>query len=73
MPHGKPAGVPCVQLDEQGRCGLFGNPQRPAVCSSLQPSRAMCGDSRTHALKWLAHLELETAPDRAASAPPPKP
>ncbi|MEN9889340.1 MAG: hypothetical protein RL559_1377, partial [Pseudomonadota bacterium] len=31
MPQGKPAGVPCVQLDAQRRCKLFGLPERPAV------------------------------------------
>jgi hypothetical protein len=62
MPQGKPAGVPCVQLDEQLRCRLFGDPRRPAVCGSLQPSRAMCGGDRGHALRWLAQLETITAP-----------
>ncbi len=62
MPDGKPAGVACVQLDGQGRCQLFGRPERPAVCSSLQPSVEMCGEERTHALRWLARLEAATAP-----------
>ena len=66
MPHGKPAGVPCVQLDEQGLCRIFGDPRRPKVCGSLQPSRAMCGDeldvaaTRTHALHYLSELERLT-------------
>ena len=62
MPQGKPAGVPCVQLDEQLRCRLFGQPQRPAVCGSLQPSLAMCGDTAAQAMSWLARLEVLTAP-----------
>lgn len=62
MPHGKPAGVPCVQLDEQRRCRLFGLPERPAVCLSLQPHADMCGDSREQALRWLGYLEQDTAP-----------
>jgi Fe-S-cluster containining protein len=62
MPQGKPASVRCVQLDDDHRCGLFGRPERPAVCISLQPSVAMCGSSREHALHWLAELELQTAP-----------
>jgi len=70
MPQGKPAGVPCVQLDGAGRCRLFGQPGRPAVCSSLQPSADMCGSSRTHAMQWLARLELATAPTRAAGQRP---
>lgn len=62
MPQGKPAGVPCVQLDDAGLCKLFGRPERPAVCGSLQPSIAMCGDTREHAMQWLARLDRDTAP-----------
>jgi uncharacterized protein len=62
MPDGKPAGVRCVQLDADLRCQLFGLPQRPAVCGSLRPSAAMCGDSREHALRWLGSLEQDTKP-----------
>ena len=62
MPQGKPAGVRCVQLDEAQRCRLFGDPRRPAVCASLAPSVAMCGDGRGHAMRWLAELERRTAP-----------
>ncbi len=61
-PQGKPAGVPCAQLDEQLRCKLFGRPERPAVCASLRPSPEMCGDTREQALRWLGHLESCTAP-----------
>jgi hypothetical protein len=61
MPHGKPAGVRCVQLDEHNGCRIFGQPGRPAVCASLAPSREMCGDGRTHALFYLAELERLTA------------
>ena len=61
MPNGKPAGVPCIQLDDEGRCKLFGLPERPAVCLSLQPEPAMCGDNREHALHYLASLENSTA------------
>ena len=62
MPHGKPAGVRCVQLDEANRCRLFGRPERPAFCASLQPSHEMCGESRTQAIAWLTALERATAP-----------
>ena len=62
MPLGKPAGVRCVQLDAQQRCRIFGRPERPEVCRSLQPSDEMCGDTRQHALAWLQRLELGTAP-----------
>jgi hypothetical protein len=62
MPHGKPAGVRCAQLDAQQRCRLFGKPERPAVCRSLQPSVAMCGESREQAMQRLDWLELQTSP-----------
>ena len=62
MPQGKPAGVPCVQLDAALGCRLFGLPTRPAVCSSLQPHAEMCGSDRTHALRWLSQLEAATEP-----------
>ncbi len=62
MPEGKPAGVRCVQLDELERCKIFGHPERPAVCASLMPDRDMCGESREHAMHWLARMEEQTAP-----------
>ncbi len=61
MPHGKPAGARCVQLDAAGRCRIFGDPRRPAVCASLSPSREMCGDDAAEALAWLTRLEADTA------------
>ena len=62
MPKGKPAGVPCVQLDEALRCRLFGRPERPAFCASLRPGPEMCGGSREAAMVILAALEAATAP-----------
>lgn len=63
MPEGKPAGVACVQLDEQLRCRLFGQPERPAVCRGLKPGPEMCGDTREHAMHYLEGLESATRPD----------
>jgi hypothetical protein len=60
MPHGKPAGIPCVQLLPDYRCALFGRPERPAVCVSLRPTAEMCGESREQALAFLARLEALT-------------
>lgn len=61
MPSGKPAGVPCVQLDEQNLCRIFGDPRRPAVCASLQPAAEMCGATRGDAMTYLTQLEQATA------------
>ncbi|OOG49844.1 YkgJ family cysteine cluster protein [Rhodanobacter sp. C01] len=60
MPHGKPAGVRCVQLTDDNRCAIFGDPRRPAVCSGLKPELAMCGMDRQHALTYLDALEMAT-------------
>ncbi|HUA78815.1 MAG TPA: YkgJ family cysteine cluster protein [Dyella sp.] len=60
MPQGKPAGVRCVQLTDDNRCALFGDPRRPAVCAHLQPEPVMCGPDRAHALRWLDELEAIT-------------
>jgi hypothetical protein len=62
MPHGKPAGIACVQLDDDHRCRLFGRPERPRVCASLRPQAAMCGADRMQALSLLDALERATAP-----------
>jgi hypothetical protein len=68
MPLGKPAGVPCVQLDEQLRCKIFGQPERPAVCGQLQASVEMCGsedDQGAFARIYLTRLEELTHPGRS--------
>lgn len=62
MPHGKPAGIPCVQLLPDLRCALFGRPERPAFCASLRPTESMCGKTRAEALDYLAGLERATRP-----------
>lgn len=61
-PNGKPAGVPCPFLDTSLRCTLFGKPERPAVCSNLPPSPAMCKNSAEEALSYLWELEVLTSP-----------
>ncbi|MCR5884516.1 YkgJ family cysteine cluster protein [Rhizobacter sp. J219] len=58
----KPAGVRCLHLTADNACAIFGHPDRPAVCSSLQPSSEMCGDTREQALRWLGHIEQLTTP-----------
>ena len=62
MPHGKPAGVRCVQLGADQRCLIFGQPGRPTVRASRQPEPTMCGDQRSHAMIFLAQLEALTQP-----------
>lgn len=70
LPQGKPAGLPCPQLDAALRCRLFGRPERPAVCASLRPGPEMCGTSRDEAMAVLAALEAATAPAQPAGGMP---
>ena len=60
MPAGKPAGVRCVQLTDDGCCKLFGNSARPAVCIGFSAAPDTCGVTRHDALAILARLEVLT-------------
>ena len=70
MPHGKPAGIPCIQLTPDFRCALFGHPDRPAVCVSLRPHPSFCGIDRQEALFLLSTLEQLTLPSGDSVASP---
>lgn len=69
MPEGKPAGVRCIQLDDDGRCRIFGRPERPAVCSGLAASLDMCGTKDEEAYTYLKALEQATQPIPSVSKP----
>jgi hypothetical protein len=60
MPHGKPAGVRCVQLNDDFMCRLFGSAQRPAVCRGFRSASDTCGASRVEGLAILSRLEAMT-------------
>jgi uncharacterized protein len=60
MPDGKPAGVPCVNLDESRRCRLFGMPERPRVCVDLRFDEALCGDGPATAHARWGAMEAAT-------------
>lgn len=60
MSEGKPAGVPCVQLDERLGCKIFGHPERPAVCGGFKPMPDVCGTNRDEALWLIGELERLT-------------
>lgn len=70
MPDGKPSGVRCVQLTDDNRCKLYGQPERPAVCNRLRPNEEMCGSSTEEALVYLYELERLTIPEPAKVAVP---
>lgn len=62
MPNGKAAGTRCLHLGDDNLCQLFGKPERPAICSSFQPSADACGATRSEAFVLIAELEKLTAP-----------
>lgn len=60
MPEGKPAGVRCVQLNDDNLCRLFGDPSRPTVCERFDFDHSVCGEHREQALATLTWLETST-------------
>lgn len=60
MPHGKPAGVRCIQLTEDNKCKLFKDARRPKVCGSLTPSFEICGTDKEEAFLYWKNLEALT-------------
>ncbi|GGK60677.1 YkgJ family cysteine cluster protein [Amphritea balenae] len=63
MPAGKPAGVPCSNLDAQLNCKIWNDPAYPALCQAFIADQEHCGNNRVQALHILNLLEAETAPD----------
>ncbi len=64
MPHGKSAGVRCINLSDDNRCTIFGSEERPSFCSSLMPSEEMCGTSTLEAMRRLEILEKLTSSNK---------
>ncbi|MGW8316079.1 MAG: hypothetical protein ACWGNV_10790 [Bacteroidales bacterium] len=62
MPDGKPAGVCCIHLTSDYRCGIYGDPARPEVCRKFMADPEICGKNRVEAMLLLAALERGTAP-----------
>lgn len=61
MPHGKPAGMRCLQLDDNNYCLIFGMSDRPAVCSTFHADIEVCGNTAEQAIQLLGWLEQSTA------------
>ncbi len=57
MTNGKPAGVPCIHLDDQMRCKIFNHPDRPVTCYNYKAEIQFCGNTREEAFKILDQLE----------------
>lgn len=66
MPQGKAAGTRCLQLTDDGKCKLFGQPSRPLVCNRIQPCLEMCGTTTDQAYAYLTRLESATRPTPTA-------
>ena len=66
MTEGKPAGMRCIQLTPENLCGIYGRPDRPAVCASFPARADHCGASQEEALRLLDELERLTAAPRRA-------
>lgn len=64
MAGGKSAGERCFQLSADNACKLFGTSERPAVCTSYQPSEEFCGSGNDDAYRLLAALERATRIER---------
>ncbi|MGF1707174.1 YkgJ family cysteine cluster protein [Enterovibrio baiacu] len=60
MPNGKAAGERCIQLNDENLCKIFGQPDRPAVCSQFKADREICGTTNAHAMAVLIELETLT-------------
>lgn len=56
MPYGKPAGVRCIHLMADYRCGLWGKPERPEVCGAFRAEEEFCGRDRDEAIQILTSL-----------------
>ena len=57
MPEGKPAGIRCLNLDDDFRCRLYGTTERPSVCMNFKAEPLICGNSREQAMDILTELE----------------
>ena len=60
MPNGKPAGVKCIQLDENLKCLIFGKKERPLTCMYFEAEVLVCGNNSSEAKRILTELEENT-------------
>lgn len=62
MPEGKPAGVPCANLDLQNyQCRIWSQDNYPSLCAGFQAEIEVCGASRGEAIRLIGELETRTA------------
>jgi hypothetical protein len=61
MPDGKPAGIRCLHLSLDMLCGIFGRPDRPAVCGQFAAEPDVCGTGREDAIRLIGWWETMTS------------
>lgn len=61
MPNGKAAGERCLQLTPENLCSIFGQPERPAVCSAFEADPEVCGSNDEEAIRLIGWWEQMTA------------
>ena len=60
MPDGKPAGIRCIQLNDDNLCNIFGKSERPEVCGRFKADADICCDADIDAMNNLIELENMT-------------
>jgi len=63
MPEGKPAGVVCIHLAEDLRCGIYDQSVRPKVCAAFKADLEICGNSKDEAMMLMVALEQGKIPE----------
>lgn len=61
MPQGKLAGERCLHLSVDMLCGIFGQSERPLVCSQFAADPEVCGGSSQEAIRILGWWEEATS------------
>jgi Fe-S-cluster containining protein len=60
MPDGKPAGIPCLNLDDNNLCSIHEKDNFPAVCRNFKFDPDYCGQANEEAYERLTELEIMT-------------
>ena len=56
MAEGKPAGVRCIHLSDNYKCGIYLGNSKPKVCTDFTAEAEFCGSTREEAMKILGSL-----------------
>jgi Fe-S-cluster containining protein len=57
MPEGKPAGVRCIHLMKDYKCGIYKS-GKPQVCEGFTAEEEFCGSNQEEAMNILGSLSL---------------